>query len=153
MSFAVWRGQPGHTESLGRNATSPVAKFPKSVRLLKHADFKRVYENGKRQFSGNLTVFFLPRSTEPESDLQGPRVGITVGRALGGAVHRNRIKRRVREAVRDRMGLISQSPVDIVINPKKTVLTIEYEPLVMELSRAFEAVSRKVREGTSRKAE
>lgn len=35
--------------------------FPKTVRLLKHADFERVYKSGRRHFSGNMTVFSLRR--------------------------------------------------------------------------------------------
>ena len=74
------------------------AKFPKSAHLLKHADFQRVYQNGKRHFSGNLTAFYLRRNSD---DGASPvRVGFTVGKVLGGAVERNRIRRRTREAVR-----------------------------------------------------
>jgi len=136
-------------------ATQPpqVAKFPKSVRLVKHADFKRVYENGKRQFSGNLTVFFLPRPAERDGGSPGPRVGITVGRALGGAVQRNRIKRRMREAVRNRMELLERAHVDVVINPKKSVLAIELAALSVEVGRAFEAVARRLTECAAGKSE
>jgi len=136
-------------------ATQPpqVAKFPKSVRLLKHADFKRVYENGKRQFSGNLTVFFLPTAADRDGGSPGPRVGITVGRALGGAVQRNRIKRRMREAVRSRMELLEGAYVDIVINPKKSVLAIELAALAVEVGRAFEAVTRRLTERAAGKSE
>ena len=84
------------------NVTSAASsKFPKSRRLLKHADFQRVYQGGRRQFTGNMTVFFLRRSSglQPGTD-DAPRVGFTVGKVLGGAVERNRIKRRMREAVR-----------------------------------------------------
>jgi ribonuclease P protein component len=136
-------------------ATQPpqVAKFPKSVRLLKHADFKRVYENGKRQFSGNLTVFFLLTPAERNDGSPGPRVGITVGRALGGAVQRNRIKRRMREAVRSRVELLERARVDVVINPKKSVLAVELAALSVEVGRAFEAVTRRLTERAAGKSE
>ena len=65
------------------NNSAASSKFPKSKRLLKHADFQRVYQNGRRQFTGNMTVFFLRRQSEavlPSS----PRVGFTVGKVLGG---------------------------------------------------------------------
>lgn len=75
-------------------ARPPSVRFGKSKRLLKHADFQRVYQNGRRQFTGNMTVFFLRRQSEADS---GPRVGFTVGKVLGGAVERNRIKRRMRK--------------------------------------------------------
>src|SRR5215467_2905953 len=87
-------------------------------RLLRHADFERVYKQGRRHFSPNMTVFYLKR-TESE----GMRVGFTVSRALGGAVDRNRVKRRLRESVR--LTPPNRSPgVDVVINPKKSVRTM-----------------------------
>src|ERR1700685_4486928 len=98
----------------------PTARFPRSARLLRHADFERVYKQGRRHFSASITVFYLPRP-EPEAPTSGLRVGFTVGRALGGAVQRNRIKRRLREAVR-RSAL--GAAVDVVINAKKSVLTV-----------------------------
>jgi len=90
------------------------AKFPKSAHLLKHADFRRVYENGKRHFSGNLTAFYLGRSEEIKA--APVRIGFTVSRALGGSVDRNRIRRRTREAVRSHMDQLAgiAEPVDIV---------------------------------------
>lgn len=106
------------------------------MRLLKHADFQRVYEGGRRHFSANLTVFYLRR--EPG---QLPRVGFTVGRALGGAVERNRMKRRLREAVR--LTRPAQLPVDVVINPKKSLLKVEFEEVLREVRRAFQVVQEK----------
>ena len=54
----------------------------------------------------------------------GVRVGFTVGKVLGGAVVRNRMKRRLREAVRLH-GMIPAA-MDVVINPKKSLLTAEF---------------------------
>jgi ribonuclease P protein component len=113
------------------------AKFPRSARLLKHADFDRVYKQGQRQFSSHMTVLYL-RQASGEA-----RVGFTVGRVLGGAVDRNRIKRRLREAVRQHRSLLA-IPVDVVINPKKSVLKMEFSELVEEMRRAFEQVARKL---------
>jgi ribonuclease P protein component len=126
-------------------------KFPRGMRLLKHADFDRVYKNGRRQFSSHMTVFYLrqetgegetPTSRKPR-DVGHPRVGFTVGRVLGGAVERNRIKRRLREAVRLRQELL-RSAVDIVINPKKSVLRVEFSTLLEEVGRAFAAIGSKL---------
>src|SRR5260370_35420792 len=74
------------------------ARFPRSARLLRHADFERVYKQGRRHFSASMTVFYWPR---PEVETleagrasglgPGLPVGFTVGRALGGAVQRNRM--------------------------------------------------------------
>ncbi len=112
-------------------------RFPRAARLLKHADFERVYKQGRRHFSSHMTVFYL-RQAEGSA-----RVGFTVGRVLGGAVQRNRIKRRLREAVRRRRSML-QAPVDVVINPKKSVLTVEFPVVVEEVSRAFDVIAKKL---------
>src|SRR5208283_5141946 len=114
------------------NVTSAASrKFPKSRHLLKHADFQRVYQTGRRQFTGNMTVFFLRRSPEAVSAGDAPRVGFTVGKVLGGAVERNRIKRRMREAVRLSFQ-IGDGPIDIVFNPRKSVTSVPFAELVSE---------------------
>jgi ribonuclease P protein component len=116
-------------------------RFPRRARLLKHSAFEAVYRGGHRIFSGNLTLFFLRRD-----DGDGPRVGFTVSRALGGAVERNRIKRRMREAVRHRLALLPGA-VDVVINPKRSVLQLEFGRLLGEVERAFQGVQQRFRGG------
>src|SRR5262249_4566368 len=78
-----------------------------------------------------------------------PRIGITVGRALGKSVVRNRIKRRVRAAVVQNLGRLTR-PLDIVINPKKVVLEIEFPKLCAEVARAFDVVQQKAEPGKDR---
>ncbi|MGA7218645.1 MAG: ribonuclease P protein component [Candidatus Sulfotelmatobacter sp.] len=136
------------------------ARFPRSSRLLRHSDFERVYKQGRRHFSALMTVFYWPRpETVAEAGAMRAgapaphslRVGFTVGRVLGGAVQRNRIKRRLREAVRMSY---PQAPVaaDVVINPKKALLTVEFADLQNEVSRAFVVIQQKLAAG-SRKPE
>jgi ribonuclease P protein component len=115
---------------------APTQGFPKTARLLKHADFEKVYKTGKRHFSGNMTVFFLRRTRASAGAEGAARVGFTVSRALGPAVVRNRIRRRVREAVRQHLFRLT-APVDVVINPKKTVLSAAFTQLADEVERAF----------------
>jgi ribonuclease P protein component len=125
--------------------TSTGKRFPRESRLLRHADFDRVYREGKRHFSTNMTVFFLPRTesvTETTVPASGLRIGLTVSRALGGAVDRNRLRRRMREAVRMTRPLAAPA-IDVVINPKRLVLKTEFQILVKEVDRAFETVLRK----------
>jgi len=118
-------------------------KFPRIARLLRHADFERVYKQGRRHFAPHMTVFYLPRRDEvTAAEVQGPRVGFTVGKVLGGAVVRNRIKRRLREAVRLH-GLVPVA-VDVVINPKKSLLASPFEALRREVGRAFEVIEKSV---------
>jgi ribonuclease P protein component len=115
-------------------------KNPRSGRLLRHADFERVYKQGRRHFSTHMTVFYLARAEGEEL-----RVGFTVGRVLGGAVERNRMKRRLRESVRwtrPAAGIAA----DVVINPKKSLRTAEFSDLLSDLSRAFEVIAQKLAE-------
>jgi ribonuclease P protein component len=123
----------------------PTARFPRSARLLRHADFERVYKQGRRHFSASITVFYWPR-LESETPAAGLRVGFTVGRALGGAVQRNRMKRRLREAVRMSRP-VAGIAADVVINPKKSLLTTDFVALQNEVSRAFAVIEQKLSGG------
>jgi ribonuclease P protein component len=127
------------------------SKFPKSRHLLKHADFQRVYQSGRRQFTGNMTVFFLRRSSGPEATVAAntPRVGFTVGKVLGGAVERNRIKRRMREAVRLSVQAC-EGPIDVVFNPRKSVSKVPFAELVNEVTRALRLAAQRARTGEQR---
>jgi ribonuclease P protein component len=111
------------------------SKFLRSVRLLRHADFERVYEQGRRHFAAHMTVFYLERKAG-----EGLRVGFTVGRMLGGAVVRNRMKRRLREAVRLHGPI--PAAMDVVINPKKSLLTAAFADLRNEVRRAFDVIEK-----------
>jgi ribonuclease P protein component len=118
--------------------------FPRSARLLRHADFERVYKLGRRHFSASITVFYWPRhEADAAKGKSGLRVGFTVGRALGGAVQRNRMKRRLREAVR-----LSSPPLrtnaDVVINPKKSLLTTDFAAVLNEVQRAFVVIDQRL---------
>lgn len=121
--------------------------FPKSKRLLRHADFQRVYEGGRRQFTGNMTVFFLRRTTSAaDTATSGSlRVGFTVGKALGGSVERNRLKRRMREAVRTSWPSM-EAPVDVVIHPRKSVLAMSFTEVAGEVARGLQLALQRARE-------
>jgi ribonuclease P protein component len=114
-------------------------KFPRSMRLLRHADFERVYQQGRRHFSPHMTVFYSRRESG-----DGLRIGFTVSRALGGAVERNRMKRRLRELVRLQHRVISAAAVDVVINPKRSLLNADFSELLKETTRAFETIERQL---------
>ena len=135
--------------SVEQPAATAGAGFPRAARLLKHSDFERVYKQGRRHFSSHMTVFYL-RQAEGDSSQgavseKGARIGFTVGRVLGGAVERNRIKRRLREAVRLRRAVLkSAGAVDVVINPKKSVLRLEFSVVLEEVGRALDVIAKKL---------
>ncbi|HEY1656796.1 MAG TPA: ribonuclease P protein component [Candidatus Sulfotelmatobacter sp.] len=144
--------------------TNEPSGFPRSARLLRHADFERVYKEGKRHFSATITVFYLARregenlSTPrkragvpaPRELRLGLRVGFTVGRVLGGAVQRNRMKRRLREAVRLTRPATAVA-ADVVINPKKTLLAADFKDVTREVKRAFEVIQQNLSQNHARK--
>jgi len=64
-------------------------------RLSRSADFDRVYREGRSHASRHLVLYSFPRGNGDDRD---PRLGVSVGRKVGGAVERNRVKRVLREA-------------------------------------------------------
>jgi ribonuclease P protein component len=125
------------------------------MRLLKRVEYEAVYGAGQRRSSPQFSVFFraqtaLPNvapgreltrtaSSEPRAAGRMSRFGISVKKALGGAVVRNRIKRRVREIVRRNRTEIPTG-WDIVIHPKSSVATAEFAPLEAELVRLLRGI-------------
>jgi ribonuclease P protein component len=108
-------------------------------RLCKHADYQLVYKAGRKQFGKQLAYFHAARPAERRSATTGPRIGLTVPKALGKAVDRNRIKRRLREAVRSALPLLT-APVDVILHPRRTVIDLEFIQLKREVSTIFRGV-------------
>jgi len=118
----------------------------RGARLSKHADYQRVYQESRKYFSASMTYFFSLRG-ENAPAICGPRVGLTAGRVLGKAVERNRIKRRMREAVRKNLvGL--RSDVDVVLHPRKSALEMDFSRLQGEVGRVFASVEASLKKGT-----
>jgi len=70
-------------------------------------------------------------------DGDGARLGLTVPRAIGGAVVRNRIKRRLREAFRHRLAEFGPQ-WDIVLNPRRAALTAPFPEIERALRKVIE---------------
>jgi len=101
-----------------------------ATRLRKHADYQRVYQASRKQFGKQMSYFYALRPALGADgtlvrgvSTEAARVGLTVGKVMGKAVDRNRIKRRMREAVRRQLPLL-QAPVDLVLHPKRSVRAV-----------------------------
>jgi ribonuclease P protein component len=125
------------------------------MRLLKRVEYEAVYGAGQRRSSPQFSVFFrahaalpkeafgreLPREEFSAKTLavSTSRFGISVKKALGGAVVRNRIKRRIREILRRNRTEIPTG-WDIVIHPRSTVAQAAFAPLEAELVRLLRGI-------------
>jgi ribonuclease P protein component len=106
-----------------------------SERSLRSAsDFRRVRSDGRRVVTEALTVYVARRPDERPA-----RVGLAVGRACGGAVARNRIKRRLRAACR-----AAQPPagVDLVVHGRAAAASSDFQEMLNTIARA---INREVR--------
>ncbi len=82
-----------------------------------------------------MSWFLAPQPISGES--VGPRVGLTAGKVLGKAHERNRIKRRMREALRRHIDLLPPG-FDLILHPRRIVLTLEFSQLEAEIVRLLQ---------------
>ena len=118
--------------------------FPKSARILKRAEYLAIKQRGRSFADGPLAASFRARDPEPArtagNSSGAARIGLTVSSKVGGAVMRNRIKRRLREAVRlERAGL---PPVDLVLVARSSAAAATVEDLRAWLRRAAVRISK-----------
>lgn len=98
---------------------------PRLKRLTKRAQFQAAAGNGRRFRSPAMTVQVLDR----DDGASGVRVGLTASRHVGGAVERNRIRRRLRAAAREAF-TSELRPVDVVLVARREALSANYSALV-----------------------
>jgi ribonuclease P protein component len=93
----------------------------KRRRLSRSAEFERVYRQGRSKGNRFLVLYAFPR--EDAAD-EGPRLGLSVGRRVGGAVDRTRVKRVLREAFwEEARRLPAGSDYVVVARPESLGLT------------------------------
>ncbi len=94
-------------------------------RLRRHADFQRAYAGARKRQSASMSWFLAPQPPAPASRPPHPRIGLTAGKVLGKAHERNRIRRRLREAIRLHLDLLPPAS-DLILHPRRAVLTLEF---------------------------
>lgn len=104
--------------------------IPKKERIKKTHDYKRAYGEGRRYHGDYIILFAL------NNNLNYSRVGISVGKKIGGSVKRNRVKRLIREVVRHIWGGIGKER-DLVLVAKREAVGIDLKPLWMDIERVF----------------
>ncbi len=103
-------------------------------RLRRHADYQRAYARARKRQSASMSWFLAPHPFAPGSGPTESRVGLTAGKVLGKAPDRNRIKRRMREAIRRHLDLLPPAS-DLIFHPRRAVLTLEFPKLEDEVVR------------------
>jgi ribonuclease P protein component len=103
-------------------------------RLLRRGEFLAAAK-GKRASSSLLTLQCI--ETAPDA---GPRLGLTVTKKAGGAVERNRMRRRLRQAVRQIAPVAARPGHDYVIVARHELLGAKFDQLLAELETAFRRV-------------
>ena len=113
-----------------------MAGFNRSERIRRRVEYQRIYDQGTKVHGRSFTLFHLPNG------LPQGRLGIAATRKLGNAVTRNRAKRLVREIFRRN----KVAPgVDIVIVPRRELLSTSLVALEREFHSSLERSSRRSR--------
>lgn len=107
--------------------------FPKQVRLLRSVEFRKVYEQGRRRSLDFLLAFALRTGNSVS------RIGLTVPRAVGNSVERNRVKRRLREVVRRCLPELGPG-WDIVFNARQSATRADYQAFEHTVGKFLESL-------------
>src|SRR5436309_1615575 len=112
--------------------------LPADQRLRENQDFRRIYAKGRSHVHPLAVLYVLRRPAENTEEWPGRRIGFVVSKKQGKAVARNRIKRRLREAVRLRLAELRDGPFDLIFVGRgglKEAAWPEVQSAVQELLR------------------
>ncbi|MET0387668.1 MAG: ribonuclease P protein component [Polyangiales bacterium] len=115
-------------------------RLPREHRLLRRSEFVRVQQQGRRIHTAHF-ILLVMFPQPPHARGVGVRLGVTVGRRVGCAVRRNRIKRLVREVFRQNRALFPDH-CDVVLVARPGADRLDYSSVVDELVRAQAAIER-----------
>jgi len=118
-------------------------------RLTRRAEFQRA-ARGRRSPTPTFTLQSRRREEADQEAVRGARVGLTVSRSVGGAVERNRVRRRLKAALRAAEPLEAESDHDYVLVARREALGSRFAALVDDVRHAFRAARRGKAEGRGR---
>ena len=118
-------------------------------RLTKRAEFRRV-SRGRRASAETFTLQSRRREGTGKEATVGPRVGLTVTKSVGGAVQRNRVRRRLKEALRAAAPLEAEGDRDYVLMARREALSRRFAALVDDVRAAFRAARRRAADDLGR---
>jgi ribonuclease P protein component len=127
-------------DALVEDAGRTGATDPAWTRLRRRADFQRA-ARGRRAQAESLALQARVRA-EAEVGEARPRVGFTVTRKIGGAVERNRIRRRLKAALAAASAIAPDAHSDYVLVARRPALTRRFAALVADVERAFAQIGR-----------
>ncbi|MEN3931388.1 ribonuclease P protein component [Microvirga sp. W0021] len=110
-------------------------------RIKKRPDFVAA-ASGRRFHTERMSVQGRLRSPNEHTENPGLRFGLTVTKKVGHATERNRIKRRLRNAVAQAVSGHENIAIDMVIIGRRTILSAEYNVLVSDIASALRVVSK-----------
>lgn len=117
--------------------------------LKKRSEFLAA-RKGARWATRHFVLEALERSPIASEPPSGARFGFTVSKQVGGAVERNRIKRRLRAAVQQTSPKHAQSGFDYVLIARRPALEAEFSTLVSDLVTAYMRVHTGARQAPPR---
>ncbi len=111
----------------------------KDMRLKKRSDFLSVSKSRKAFFTPHFTLQYLLKSEQ-----LFPRFGFTASKKVGGAVTRNRIKRRLREVTRlfskQHSGELSLFSYDFALIARASAFDAPFSDLMDHFKRALRLI-------------
>ena len=120
---------------MSQSADAPSLAFPKARRLTRSAEFLRVKNEG-RSHRGALMILGVLES----GDADGFHAGFVTSKRIGGAVVRNRVRRRLREIVRVRQHSL-QPGISLVVIARPAAANASYSALADEWLRLAKRAS------------
>ena len=104
-----------------------INSFPKEERIRRRVDYQRIFQKGEKRKTEHFRIYICP------NPLAHGRLGMSVGKRVGGAVVRNHLKRLIREFFRLNKNLFPGSS-DVVIVPEPGAAKLNFWQLADELT-------------------